>query len=543
MASRDSSALRRGRRPPVSGVRPRRDPCYGRPVTVYDAAFSAATRGASSRSANAIVPFLIDAIEPTSVVDVGCGIGTWLATFKRHGVATVVGFDGPCVRPDELLISLDEFIATDLCKPLPIVRRFDLATSFEVAEHLPEAVAAQFVSSLTKLAPVVAFSAAIPFQGGTGHVNEQWPSYWAAVFAELGYVALDVVRPLVWCNPDVEYSYAQNMLLFVDESGVDRREAPYEVLAGVAIRDRDLWNLVQAIRAAEREYFGTTLGALGVEFKGKTLLKHKVFRLAGQSDSLPSDRRCALAREFLQKGKRETAGGPTESRSRDEFTAYGQAALAFVERIYELCAAFRVRIFASMVAPDAPRPTEDFLRKDYAYLFERYFYYLEDVSDDETGLIVFDELERARCRRLLDQMERYFLHTGRGRFRSGRIVPEPFFVHSDLTTAVQIADIVAYSLNWGLRLQRMCRPTRPELEPFGQHAFNLRYVGERRSETDGKVWPIYGVTYCDRGGSATTIRATKKAKMGSLAGFHQSLHTYLTKSRADYQETATQGLG
>jgi SAM-dependent methyltransferase len=187
-------------------------------VTVYDAAFSAATRGASSRSANAIVPFLIDAIEPTSVVDVGCGIGTWLAAFKRHGVTTVVGLDGPCVRPDELLISLDEFIATDLCKPFPIVRRFDLATSFEVAEHLPEAVATQFVSSLTKLAPVVAFSAAIPFQGGTGHVNEQWPSYWAAVFADHGYVALDVVRPLVWSNPDVEYWYAQNMLLFVDEA-------------------------------------------------------------------------------------------------------------------------------------------------------------------------------------------------------------------------------------------------------------------------------------------------------------------------------------
>jgi hypothetical protein len=265
----------------------------------------------------------------------------------------------------------------------------------------------------------------------------------------------------------------------------------------VAIRERDLWNLIQAIRAAEKDHFSTILSTLGIEFKGKKLLKRKTFRLAGQGDPLSPDRRRALAYDFLQKGRREAAGGPIETRRHDEFTAYGQAILAFVEQMYELCAAFRVKVFASMVAPDAPRPGRDFLRKDYAYLFERYFYYLEDVSAEETGLIVFDELERARCRRLLDQMERYFLHTARGRYRSSRIVPEPFFVHSDLTTAVQIADIVAYSLNWGLRLRQMDHPTRPEMEPFGQRAFDLRYVGHHRSEVNGKMWPIYGITYID----------------------------------------------
>jgi len=287
------------------------------------------------------------------------------------------------------------------------------------------------------------------------------------------------------------------MLLFVDESGTDRREAPYEVLAGVAIHERDLWNLVQAIRTAERDYFGTTLSAVGVEFKGKTLLKRKTFRLAGQGAPLPPDRRRALAFEFLQKGYAEASGGPIGPRHRDEFTAYGQAVLAFVERVYELCAAYRAKVFASMVAPDAPRPAEDFLRKDYAYLFERYFYYLEDTAAEETGLIVFDELERARCRRLLDQMERYFLYTGRGRTRAGRIVPEPFFVHSDLTTAVQVADIVAYSLNWGLRLKRMQRPTRPEMELFGRHAFDLRYVGRRGAEAGRGSRSVYGVFYLE----------------------------------------------
>lgn len=94
-------------------------------------------------------------------------------------------------------------------------------------------------------------------------------------------------------------------------------------------------------------------------------------------------------------------------------------------------------------------------------------------------------------------METYFLGTYKGRLRSSRIIPEPFFVHSDLITAVQIADIVAYSLNWGLRLNRMTQPTRPELEPFGQQAFAMRYVGHRPDAADGLMWPVYGIIYID----------------------------------------------
>jgi hypothetical protein len=287
------------------------------------------------------------------------------------------------------------------------------------------------------------------------------------------------------------------MLFFVDESGSDRSETPYEVLAGVAIRERDLWNLVQAIQATEREVFGVRLAEVGVELKGKKLLKVKTFRHAQQDSAIPPKTRCALCTEFLLKGRREATGGPPEPRSRDEFTAYGQAVLDFVGRVYDLCAMYRVRVFASMVDPNAPRLSDDFLRKDYTYLFERFFYYLEDLPADEMGIVVFDELDKAQCRILINQMARYFLDTAHGRVRSARIVPEPFFVHSDLTTAVQLADIVAYSLNWGLRLNRMVQPTRPELEPFGQRAFDLRYVGRRASEVDDQIWPVYGITYID----------------------------------------------
>lgn len=115
------------------------------------------------------------------------------------------------------------------------------------------------------------------------------------------------------------------MLFFIDESGHDHGEAPYEILAAVAVAEADLWNLIQAIRAAEIQFFGVHLTEVGVEFKGKKLLKNKTFRHARQGPAIESNRRRDLAHEFLMKGWREQQGGPQETRTRDEFTAYGQA--------------------------------------------------------------------------------------------------------------------------------------------------------------------------------------------------------------------------
>ncbi len=288
------------------------------------------------------------------------------------------------------------------------------------------------------------------------------------------------------------------MFLFIDESGHDHGEAPYEVLAGVAVSERDLWNLIQAIRDAELQFFGVHVAKVGLEFKGKKLLKTKTFRHARQQPAIEPNRRRDLAREFMQKGWREAQGGSIEPRSADEFAAYGQAVKAFVMRILQLAANYRVKTFAAIVSKTALRPSApDRLRRDYAFFFERFYYYLEDISTVEMGLVVFDELEKAKCRILMNQMERYFLETEKGYQRSSRIVPEPFFVHSDLTTVVQLADIVAYCFNWGTRLKpKMTEATRAEIEPFAQLAFDMRYVG-KRFDDDGKEWPCYGVFYLD----------------------------------------------
>jgi hypothetical protein len=160
----------------------------------------------------------MELINPRSVADIGCGTGVWLSIFGHSGVADVQGVDGKWVEPTMLHIPKAAFRSVDLEKPLKLGRRFDLVLSLEVAEHLPATSAAPFINSLVELGDIVAFSAAIPHQGGTHHVNEQWPDYWARLFADHGYVAIDCLRPCIWHHEQVCWWYRQNMLLFVEEA-------------------------------------------------------------------------------------------------------------------------------------------------------------------------------------------------------------------------------------------------------------------------------------------------------------------------------------
>ena len=272
--------------------------------------------------------------------------------------------------------------------------------------------------------------------------------------------------------------------LFIDESGHDRRETPCEVLAGVSVEDRDLWNLIEAIRDAEELSFGLRYSHIKDEFKGKKFLKRKVFKHAAQGPAIEPERRRALAKQAIESGSTVT---------RDQITALGQAKLAFVSEVLDIAARFHCRVFASIVRPEAPRQTSQVLRKDYAYLFERFFYFLEDRGPTVQGVVVFDELEKTSSKILLGQMEQYFLHTAKGRQRSQQVVPQPFFVHSDLTTLVQVADLVAYITAWGFRIPGYFEvESREELKPFAEQVAGLRYQIEReiQGNPNFKVWSI-----------------------------------------------------
>lgn len=166
-------------------------------------------------AAKEVVPYLYNVVKPKSVVDVGCGLGDWLVEFRRLGVTEILGIDGSWVEKRMLKIPEDEFLTWDLEKPLRLKRKFDLVMCLEVAEHLSGNAAAILIHSLCNLAPVVVFSAAIPNQGGVGHVNEQWLDYWVELFKNKGYVMVDYLRPLLWNGKKIEWWYRQNMVFFV----------------------------------------------------------------------------------------------------------------------------------------------------------------------------------------------------------------------------------------------------------------------------------------------------------------------------------------
>lgn len=190
--------------------------------SIYNSAFYSAYESDSIGSAREVLAIVNTLICPKSVVDVGCGIGTWLKVWRELGVKNIKGIDGDYVDRKELLIPVEHFTPMNLAAPVNPGGSFDLVESLEVAEHLPKDSAEAFVAFLCSLGPVVLFSAAIPYQGGTDHINEQWPEYWAELFKKQGHLTVDAIRNEVWDDPKVAYYYAQNSFLFVKAEVVDR---------------------------------------------------------------------------------------------------------------------------------------------------------------------------------------------------------------------------------------------------------------------------------------------------------------------------------
>ena len=210
-------------------------------MTPYSPEFFATQSGRSLLSARVVLGELFRIFRPHSVLDVGCGVAPWLSAAQELGVTELQGIDGDYVVRKQLLIDPVYFIPADLEQQrltdvLAPGRRFDLAMCLEVAEHLSFMRAPGLVEDLTSLSDVVLLGAAIPFQGGEHHVNEQWPEYWALMFRKAGFACADFLRPKVWAHADVDWWYAQNTLVFYrEDSAAAAILAPYRVPEGCSL--------------------------------------------------------------------------------------------------------------------------------------------------------------------------------------------------------------------------------------------------------------------------------------------------------------------
>lgn len=276
--------------------------------------------------------------------------------------------------------------------------------------------------------------------------------------------------------------------LFIDESGQDHKASPYEVLTGVAVEDRDLWNLIIEINELEERVFGIRYNSVPNkrEIKARKFLDTRTFKQAVKMPPFEPSERTIFTKLCLEK---------PESVNFKEIAALAQSKLFYVEELLKICLRFRCKVFGSIVKNNYKNvDTKNLLRKDYVYLFERFYYFLED-KQEQNGIVVFDELDKTKSHILIRQMEAYFKKTEKGKLRANLIIPEPFFVHSDLTTGIKMADIIAYVISWALRFGDLDKPDRKELVNFTDLIKRMRYrtVRDTDDSENQEIWSIVAV--------------------------------------------------
>ena len=176
------------------------------------------------QSALKILGMLREYVTVGSLLDVGCGLGTWLKAAWEIGIHEVMGVEGPWLEAAKLVVDPKMVKKIDLERRFAMGRRYDLAVCLEVAEHLNASAADGLVHSLVDAADHVLFSAAIPYQGGEHHVNEQYLPYWMERFSRHDYVMVDLFRGRLWEDGTILWWLRQNMVLFIRREMLEKNE-------------------------------------------------------------------------------------------------------------------------------------------------------------------------------------------------------------------------------------------------------------------------------------------------------------------------------
>lgn len=189
----------------------------GLEINMYNASYYKKHETGSYKSAIQILEYINSFIKFNSVIDFGCGMGTWCKALYNLNIKDFLGIDKHQYDPTYMLIPTEKYMQFDLCKSLELDRKVDMAISVEVAEHINPKYSDIFIKNICSCSEIVLFSAAVPHQGGTGHINEQPCTYWEMIFNKYGYKAIDCIRPYFWNNEQIEIWYRNNCILYLEQ--------------------------------------------------------------------------------------------------------------------------------------------------------------------------------------------------------------------------------------------------------------------------------------------------------------------------------------
>ncbi len=160
---------------------------YKYDLGVYDDEFFGVNQEEGLKFAEWFIPLLRRTFQLNSLIDVGCGTGHYLHACRQSGISDVFGMEGSPFAFKHLLVPDHLVVRHDLRKPFQFDRRWDLALSLEVAEHIDDVDTDNYVRILCNASDVVVITAAPLGQGGTRHVNEHSRSWWTEKFSGAGY--------------------------------------------------------------------------------------------------------------------------------------------------------------------------------------------------------------------------------------------------------------------------------------------------------------------------------------------------------------------
>jgi 2-polyprenyl-3-methyl-5-hydroxy-6-metoxy-1,4-benzoquinol methylase len=156
------------------------------PDTLYNKEYFSKSM-AGERNYQLMATWLNENVSFETAIDFGCGNGMLIEQLFSLN-KKVLGLDIAKAAIELAAEPIKNFILCEDITTSLFKGKFDLVISLETAEHLPPDCSEQFVENLVNHASgTICFSAAIPGQGGDGHINEQTPEFWFLLFEIHGY--------------------------------------------------------------------------------------------------------------------------------------------------------------------------------------------------------------------------------------------------------------------------------------------------------------------------------------------------------------------